>query len=152
MNRDLRREALEDIRQKHGGILRPCDVVKDAADPDSPLHSVFEWDDTKAAHQYRLDQARDLITVYVEVLPGERKDPVQVYVSMRDDRKEIGGGYRLIHDVLADPEARAKFLAEALAEFRRAEVKYSRLMELAGVFAAVKAVETKAQRKAKKAV
>lgn len=145
------REALEAIRAAHDGILRPIDVVNEAAKPESPLHSRFQWDDTKAANEYRIWQARELITVYVEVIPGTNKGPVQVYVSMSDDRKAMGGGYRLIHDVLADPEARAKFLAEGLAELHRAEAKYGRLAELTDVFDAVRKVEKKAVRKTRKA-
>jgi len=131
------REALESIRQAHDGILRAEDVVEAAADPDSPLHRHFQWDDGKAAHQYRLIQARNLITVYVEVLPGVSQEPVQVYVSLAQDRQEVGGGYRRIRDVLADPDMRARLVDEALAEFERAKAKYGQLVELAEVFEAI---------------
>jgi hypothetical protein len=60
---------LETIRRNAGGVLRPEDVVSFAADPDTELHSRFEWDDTEAAQQYRLWQARQLIRVTVTVLP-----------------------------------------------------------------------------------
>lgn len=59
------RKALEDrlekIRVRNDGVLRPDDVVKDARNESSPLHSFFTWDDTEAANQFRLDQARTLI-------------------------------------------------------------------------------------------
>ncbi len=142
-DRDAVQEALESIRKAHAGILRAEDVVDAAADRESPLHQQFLWDDTEAARQFRLVQARNLITVFVQVLPGPSKDPVQVYVSLTADRREAGGGYRLIHDVLADPEMRARFLDEALADFNRAEAKYGRLVELVPVFVAVRKVRVK---------
>jgi len=142
-NRDAVQEALESIRQSHAGILRAEDVVDAAAAPESPLHQQFLWDDTEAARQFRLVQARNLITVFVQVLPGPSKEPVQCYVSLQSDRREAGGGYRLVHDVMADPEMRARFLDEALSEFNRAECKYGKLVELAPVFVAVRKVRVK---------
>jgi hypothetical protein len=52
---------LEKIRINNDGKLKPVDVVKNAKNPQSPLHKYFVWDDTKAAHEYRLWQARELI-------------------------------------------------------------------------------------------
>jgi len=43
-----------------GGITA-SEVVKMAESPASPLHSLFEWTDKKAAHAYRLIQARKII-------------------------------------------------------------------------------------------
>jgi hypothetical protein len=36
-------------------------IVSLAEDPASPLHPLLEWDDAEAAHQHRLQQARQLI-------------------------------------------------------------------------------------------
>ena len=54
--------------ESSGGRLTPNGVVEAARDAASPLHYHFEWDDSVAAEQHRLDQARRLITsVYYEV-------------------------------------------------------------------------------------
>lgn len=53
------------------GTLTPEAVLADAADPTSVLHSCFEWDDSKAAHQYRLDQARGLIRIRMTYVVDE---------------------------------------------------------------------------------
>lgn len=47
--------------EKENTLLRPDDVVEEARNPKSPLHDLFEWDDTKAAHQHRLSFARTII-------------------------------------------------------------------------------------------
>lgn len=42
-------------------VLPPSNVVRAAQNPTSVLHHLFEWDDVKAARQWRLEQARRLI-------------------------------------------------------------------------------------------
>lgn len=41
--------------------ITPEAIVSEASKKSSPLHRYFEWDDTKAAHAYRLSQARNLV-------------------------------------------------------------------------------------------
>ena len=129
------RDELDLIAKRHGGKLRPEDVVEFARDPSTALHVKFTWDDTEAARQHRLWQARSLISIVVTTLPGQTKE-FRAFVSMQDDRKERGGGYRFTIAVLSDKEKRAKLLAEALADFDRWKEKYETLEELGEVFAA----------------
>jgi hypothetical protein len=130
---------LERIRKKHGGILRPSDIVAEAETEDNPIHDRFDWNDASAAHTHRLEQARDLIQVCVVMLPGYNRQ-TRCYVSLARDRQEDSGGYRHVSAVMADSETRDELLAEALDELRRIETKYHDLTELAHVFAAAKAV------------
>jgi hypothetical protein len=67
-------EELEQIRLQNAGKLRPQDVLENAADPESPIHGVFTWDDSKAAHEYRLSEARDFIKLVV-VVDGQKGTP-----------------------------------------------------------------------------
>jgi len=53
-------EELERLRDGDG-LLRLETIVTVASDPTSPLHEHFEWDDAKAAHSFRVDQARQLV-------------------------------------------------------------------------------------------
>ena len=76
---------LEKIRAHNSGTLRPDDVVADAKSDKSPLHAFFEWDDSAAAHQFRLDQARTLIrNVKVEMSSSTQTIIAPYYV--RDPR------------------------------------------------------------------
>lgn len=43
------------------GSLTAENVLTASQSPDSLLHSLFQWDDTKAAHNYRLQQARTIL-------------------------------------------------------------------------------------------
>lgn len=128
---------LKRLAREHGGLLRPKDVVNAARTPRSPLHARFEWDDTVAAEEYRLWQARQLMRVVVEVVP-ETNEPVEVFVSLTTDRRD--GGYRVQLEVLSDAEMREQLLKDALAELMLFRRKYSRLKELSEIFSAIDAV------------
>ena len=136
---------LEQIRQKHGGLLKPEDVVAFARNKRTALHSEFEWDDAKASAEFRLEQARRVIRVSVTVLPSPHSDqePVRAYVSVASDRAQPGGGYRSFADVMTDDDMRAELVNEALGEAKRWRRKYERLRELAPIFRAIDKVEAK---------
>ncbi|MFH1731955.1 MAG: hypothetical protein ABIF82_09950 [Planctomycetota bacterium] len=128
-------ETLEKIRISRRGVLKPAHVVAEARDPSSPLHKRFCWDDTKAAHRYRLWQARELIAVVVQRFSADHK-PVRAYVSLQDDRGTLGGGYREIRDVMSCAQTRKRLLAEALNDLRIWEERYRLLKELAPIIRA----------------
>lgn len=137
-------QELQAIEKDHGGILRPADVVEWArTHQDSALHSKFEWDDAKAAHGFRLWQAREIIRVVVTVEQSDT-EPVRAYVSLGTDREQPGGGYRKLFAVLRDPKRRQELLAQALEELQAFETKYNRLRELAAVFEEAKRVRRRA--------
>lgn len=130
--------ALAEIREANGGILRGEDVLTVAANPDHILHPKFQWDDSVAGHQYRLWQAREMITVYVSVVvQAPEVNTVQVYVSLSTDQSNPGGGYRLREAVLVNPVHRLVLLTDAINELRRVQCKYNDLVELAAVFTAI---------------
>lgn len=53
-------EMLAVMEGKYGEVS-PQRVVDEARNEEHPLHGDFEWDDTTAAHEYRLKQARTII-------------------------------------------------------------------------------------------
>lgn len=128
-------QELELIREKHGGILRPADVVAFARDPQTALHGEFEWDDDRAAEQYRLEQARLIIRCAVRVV-GENSPPIRAYVSLYNDRR-AGDSYRTLEDALRDPELRKQLFAQALREAESWRMRYERLSELKPVVRAI---------------
>lgn len=133
---------LKRIAQENGGILQPETVVEEARKASSPLHSRFTWDDSEAAHNYRIWQARQLIRVVVEVLPGT-KESMNVFVSLTPDRERESGGYRVLTEVLSNSQTREILLRDALEELELFRDKYKKLKELAEIFAAIKKVRKK---------
>lgn len=67
-------KELERIETIYGAI-NTANVLKEASNPDNLFHRCFEWDDTNAAHKWRLEQARKLLNNInvVIVSDGEEK-------------------------------------------------------------------------------
>lgn len=98
-----REQRLKELYEKNGKRLRPEDVIKDAKRKTSPLHAYFEWDDSKAAHQYRLNQARQLIReVRIKIEYTEHAVSAPVYVQDTRANPQDGGGYIAAADVMDD--------------------------------------------------
>ena len=129
-------QELRRIFDEHG-ILRPIDVVAEAANAASPLHEFFQWDETTAAQEDRLEQARQLIRVQVRFEPRTNQHHT-VYVSLPSDRTEDDGGYRTAVMVMNNDMQRAELLAAALRDLEHFRWKYHELVELSQVFAAAR--------------
>ena len=106
----------------------PADVVEAARDPDTPAHSKFDWNDTRAAHKWRLQQAEELIREVYTVEAGER---VPYFVSLLPDRQQPGGGYRRLTDVLSSKALREQLLLTAQSELRSWSTRHEILSKLA---------------------
>lgn len=133
------REELEQLRQNNGGeFVAPAAVVEFAKrNKHAALHKEFEWNNTKAAHQFRLEQARHLIRLYINVIETEDGGiPARMYVSLEGDRKSTGG-YRTLESVMTNAELRNQLLQQALDELQRVRRKYQTLQELAPIFTAM---------------
>jgi hypothetical protein len=140
MNAKIQSE-FETIREADHGILYPASVVAFARDPETALHSHFEWDNSKAAEQHRLWQARQLISVCVTVLdsPGGEIE-IHPYVSLESDRRGRGG-YRLLVDVLTDDKYRTELVQQAMNEMAAFREKYRAFKELGSVISAMNTAE-----------
>ena len=136
---------LAGIQQANGGLLRPADIVEFARNPDTTLHTQFDWDDTEAAEKWRLWQARHVIRLHVTVI-SEASEPVRAFVSLSTDRK-AGGGYRTLAQVMADDDEREQLINDALLELNRAKRKYRAIQKLAPVWAALESVTVEVEKK-----
>jgi hypothetical protein len=139
-------QELEVIRQSNGGILQAETVVEAAADLESPLHGSFQWDDTEAARQWRIEQARRLIRSVLIMVPNYKK-PVPVYISLKFDRMQPKGGYRTIIDVMSNKDQREMLIAEAMADLQTWQAKYAMLEELRPVFETISKTRQSLRRK-----
>lgn len=144
--RDAIVKRLEELEQdKEGGGLTADRVVREAEElgEESPFYHELEWDDSKAAHGFRIEQARRLIRkVHVVVETPEHKTlRIRRFVSLSSDRIS-GGGYRITQRVMSDDEKRAALLDTALAELNALRRKYKNLTELAEVFEAIDSILT----------
>lgn len=147
MSKQVQAELLAIKKASKDEMLHAEQVVAWAAKHKrSALYRKFEWDDGKAARQFRLWQARVLIQLNITAEDGTPR-----LVSLSVDRTN-GGGYRDLAEVRADRDLSQVLLRDALAELRRVQDRYKRVRALTKVWEAVDAVaiasEPKQKRKA----
>lgn len=134
-------EAIEAIRHKNGGEASAEAVVKAAAAKRNPLHPEFTWDDSEAANEYRLTQARYMLrnlVVIREELATDR--PQRVYEVVRkpqEGQTRVKHVYRTTEDIMADADMRAELLGRALRELVSIRNRFRDLQELAVVLRAI---------------
>lgn len=84
-------EELKRIQDIYGSIT-PEILVKEAKKRNSPLHKIFEWNDSKAAENYRLQQARILLNnIQVSIITDNEVKNISVYevTSVKEGYKSI---------------------------------------------------------------
>jgi len=131
------------LDKKHN--LTPTDVVEAAKDPKSPIHHHFCWDDTEAAHRYRIQQARSLIVsvrTIITTVDGGTVVPVFVRDTTREPSEQ---GYTSIAGIKPkSKQARSLLLYEvgrALSILQRATSIADQLGENGELSKLVKAAE-----------
>lgn len=143
-------ESIEDILRKlinqNGGQITPAIVLAEAKRKSSPLHTHFTWDDTQAAHQWRLEQAAHMIRkvrVTVEVSP-EVTVRVRAFMNVAapkqededdDDCTPSTGVYVTVENAMKNH--RDEILSRAMSELNALKNRYAHLKELAAVWEAV---------------
>lgn len=124
---EAQKQELNALVAKHGGTVTPAQVVAFAKKAQTALHTAFEWDDTKAAAEYRIVQAHNLLRLRYTVIEAGNQQPVRVraFVSLPSDRET--GLYRPIQDVLASETMVAELEAELLRDLKGAQSRYKAL-------------------------
>lgn len=111
-------QALMDGRE----LTDPRDIESWArANPGSSLHRNLKYDDVEgAAHEWRIDQVRKFIRVYIV---DERKLPATI--SLTIDRGN--GGYRHMEPTLAVPNLRDIAVMDLLKKLQQIRAPYDEL-------------------------
>jgi flagellar basal body rod protein FlgC len=132
------RQALEEIAAKSDGILKPEAIVEAASRENHPLHDRFEWDNSRAAHAHRVDQARQLIrSVRVETITTKRT--VSTVFYLRDPSAlSAESGYVSLPRLQTDKEMAVAALTQELG---RALAALSRARDLAAALGCEAAVD-----------
>jgi hypothetical protein len=125
---DLVQAELAAIRARDGGVAAEA-VVEAARSPSSAMHVIFPWDDKLAAHQYRLDVARQIVRS-VRLIPGDGGEPRRVYtvVAIREPGGPRKQNYQLI-STIKEPEHVTQVLVSALRDLRAFVDRYRELKE-----------------------
>jgi len=125
--------------EKEEGSLTSKIVLDSARAEESPIHSLFEWDDSVAAEQYRLRQATQLIcNLTVEVETEERPIECRAYMDVSEAKT---GSFVNVKSAFQVEETRDIVLKRALNELIAFKTKYKNLLELQTVFEAIDTLE-----------
>ena len=116
--------ALDELNQAHGP-LTPDLVVQAAQDEQSPIHSIFEWDNAKAGHQHRLWQARRLIRSVQIERPDGKPMPKYLSIKIEGDRQ-----YEEASIVVLDRDKWAVVLEETASALKDLEGRIETLVQL----------------------
>jgi len=129
------KQELEEIRRQHNGLLRPEDIVKYAKNKNTALHKQFEWDESKAAHEYRITQAMGIIRrIKVNIYEDEKKEKiikVRQYVSLPNDRNSEKI-YREITEVLSKESLKLNYLESVQSEYESMKIKLKSISKIIG--------------------
>ena len=101
------RAAIDTLTRQ--GRVKPAALVRAAASETHPLHHRFTWDDTEAAHQHRLQEARSVLRLYVHIVnvqPIRGKHHTGAVLTrglLYDPREPSTSGYAKRSAVVEDP-------------------------------------------------
>lgn len=123
-------EHLTALRDKKGSLTALV-VLQGARVKRSPLHTLFEWDDNVAAHEYRLVQAREVLRSVV-ILNEEQPDaePIRAFVTIIGEQ---GTDFTPLMVAMNDEQMRAQVIARALREMQIWTKRYGQYEELAAI-------------------
>ena len=139
------KDAAQEIAnlRKSAGRVNAETLLEKAADPDSCLHGMFEWNDDQAAHEFRLTQARLVLRSLVIDTPDGNVGRMLVAVSVGSSG---GRDYVPVQQAMKVPEWREEVLEEALRDLRAFRVRYNTYKELAALVASIDRLTVKYER------
>ena len=120
-----------------GDSYTPEEVLEKAKDPDTELHKCFEWDDTKAAHLYRINTARKIIQSIVIVKDNSDKKEKPTAIRAIVSKNEYNNKYEPVTLTVRNKDSYERLLAEALRELEMFKRKYSTIKELESIMESI---------------
>lgn len=140
VNAQVAGEYLEGLDKKHNGVTAEI-ILDESRDKKAVLHPCFEWDNKKAAEQYRLQQARNLMSnlVQVEIIEEKSKKAtntcVRAFVSIEPHNNKAV--YRPISLAMSNEDTRKVVIANAYKELLMFKGKYEKFIEFKSIIEAI---------------
>lgn len=128
-------EAIAEIEAVHGEC-KPPHFVAAAKSKGSPLHTLIDWDNWKAADNWRLHQARNVINAVVVTHVDNREipKPIQAFVNITQGKER---GYVSTVYAMSDEEKRKIILETARKDLMAWRNKYEALSEFSELFVVI---------------
>lgn len=114
-------QVAQALYEEHGKVT--ARQLVDAARPEeSPAHAGFEWDDTKAAEEYRLNQGRRWLRITL-IRRDEDSEPeplINVPPIMTKDSEARDGEYQVLSVLVERPDEFQRALEQAQSKLSAA--------------------------------
>lgn len=104
-------EELERIRARDGKV-ETTTVVDEARPKQAPLHPAFEWENSVAGEQWRLQQARHLVRSTEVVSEKEGEEPLPQFIHIPAVSSEEPGHYQSTMIAIRNPDEWAMALRD----------------------------------------
>jgi hypothetical protein len=134
--------VLGGIEDRDGGVTKEA-FLEESRPESSPTHSMFEWNDAKAAEKYRLVQSKNIINNLRIEIQTDTSTPtvVKAFVNIQDKSQNSAGRYIRIERAVADEKSMGVLLRNAFAELGAFRRKYQGVKQLQAIFDAIDAME-----------
>lgn len=139
--------TIEVIQEREGGACSPGALVDEARSEDSPIHSLFNWEDSEAAELYRTDQARGIIrnlrvrrVVDTEAAPAFISVQLAPPIVEGKDPSPPRRGYVPSARVMSEADLYSQALNDCLQQLRGLQKRFNWIKELGPVWREVEAL------------
>lgn len=118
-------ERLEKLKNLNDGVLKPKIVVDDAKNKNSPLHNAFEWNNNRAAEQWLLQQARNLInSIEIKVITSHKEVKTKLFFNIKKNEYQGTREYKTTEDIMNNPVDQEKVRQTFISELERLQKKF----------------------------
>lgn len=131
---------LERIQEKYGEIT-PQILLDESRPVTSVMHKCYEWDDSKAAEKWRLQQSRMIMScltvTYEGYEPGSEELKTIEVRAFQNVSQERNGRFIHVKAAMESQEYRDEIMRRALRELSEFRKKYADLSELSKVISMI---------------
>jgi len=110
-------ERIAEMIDKKKGKITTMDLLKDAELENSVFHNYFEWDNNKAATEYRLIQARHLLGGLTQVVVIESEEKEQrSFFNIREKEEQF---YVTINTAVKTDSYRRQLISQIIGQMEK---------------------------------
>lgn len=138
--------------EKRDGSVTKASLLEASRPEDSPTHKCFEWDDHKAAEQWRLNQAgaiiRDLQIEYVDSESDSEPTVIPMFVNVKPSGLLDEGVYKSAEIAVRNENDNATIISNAIRDLEKFKKKYETIASLKGIISDINSAIEKLKAKA----
>lgn len=124
--------VVEEIESEHGEVTKEF-LLEKSRPEESVTHGLFEWDDSKAAEKYRLEQSKRIINNLRVVYETKEEEKVAVKAFVNVSEVTHKSRYRNVGSVLQEDDSREIYLKRIRNELEAFIERNRHIEELADI-------------------